>query len=46
MTTDTDKEMPVPGNAPAAEVAGEKLPGAESAGSKPAAAASDYGNAQ
>ena len=37
MTTDTDKEMPVPGNAPAA-VAGDTSTGAEGAGSKPAAA--------
>lgn len=38
MTTDTDKEMPVPGNAPAADVAGVKSTGAEGAGGKDAAA--------
>ena len=38
MTTDTDKEMPVPGNAPAADVAGEKSTGAEGAGGQDAAA--------
>lgn len=38
MTTDTDKEMPVPGNAPAADVAGEKSTGAEDAGGQDAAA--------